>query len=467
MPEQFLHGIEVVEIDNGSRPIQTVRSSVIGLVGTAPKGPVNTPTLIAGSRTEAVNIFGAGIGTIPDALDAIFDQAGAMVVVINVLDPATHKTAVAPVAYSFDTVTETLEVAHDYILNPVVKNTGDTVTYVLNTDYTFDSDTGVFTRITTGAIGSGESVNIGYDRPDASLVTTADVQGGVDAGTGAYSGVHALLAAESTLGVVPKLLVAAGYTSDRPGSLANPVVSDMLGIADSLRAIIIADGTNTNDADALTYRGDWGSRRVYVVDPAVEVWDTATNSSISQPASARVAGMIAKSDNERGFWWSPSNREMYGIVGTTRAVDFALDDPNARANYLNENEVATIIRKEGYRLWGNRTTSSDPKWAFLSVVRTADMINESLLKAHLWAVDRNITKTYLEDVTEGVNAYLRSLTAQGAILGGKCWADPELNTPANISAGKVYFDFDFSPNYPAEHITFRSHLVNDYIEEII
>jgi len=466
MPEQFLHGIEVVEIDEGARPIQTVRSSVIGLVGAAPKGPVNVPTLIVGSRTEAVKQFGLDIGTIPDALDAIFDMAGAVVVVINVLDPATHKAAVASTAYTLDATKNTLEVAHDYILNEVVKSEDNVTTYVIDTDYTFDSDTGVFTRVSTGSIAAGATLNIAYDRPDASLVTSADVLGGVDGGTGAYTGVHALLAAESVVHVAPKLLCAPGYTSDRPGGLVNPVVAEMLGIADQLRSAIIADGPNTNDADAITYRNDYGSRRVYVVDPATKVWDTDSNSAVSQPASARVCGLIAKSDNERGFWWSPSNREMYGIVGTDRAVDFTLGDPNSRANYLNENEVATIIRKEGYRIWGNRTCSSDPKWAFLSVVRTADMINESLLKAHMWAVDRNITKTYLEDVTEGVNAYLRHLKNIGAILGGECWVDPELNTPTEIAAGKVYFDFDFTPPSPAEKITFRSHMVNDYIESI-
>jgi uncharacterized protein len=66
-----------------------------------------------------------------------------------------------------------------------------------------------------------------------------------------------------------------------------------------------------------------------------------------------------------------------------------------------------------------------------------------------------------------VNAYLRFLTSLGAILGGKCWADPDLNTPDQIAQGKVYFNFDFTPPYPAEHITFRSHLVNDYLTEIV
>lgn len=83
---EFLHGVEIIELDNGTRPIKTVKSSVIGLVGTAPKGPVNVPTLIMGSKKDAVETF----GPIPQALDAIFNQTGAMVVVINVADPEYH-----------------------------------------------------------------------------------------------------------------------------------------------------------------------------------------------------------------------------------------------------------------------------------------------------------------------------------------------------------------------------------------
>lgn len=386
MPGQFLHGVEVVELNGGARPIRTVKSSVIGIVGTAPtanaeKFPINTPVLVTGSRTEAAELGTSG--TLPPAIDGIFDQAGAMIVVIRVDEDA------------------------DAAQQP------------------------------------------------------ANVIGGVDAATGQYQGVQALLSAESVLGVAPKILIVPGFTDQQA------VVSEMLGIADRLRAVIIADGPSTNDADAIAYRQNFSSGRVYIVDPAARVFDTVSASEVNQPMSSRVAGLIARSDNERGFWWSPSNQEVYGIVGTERAIDFTLGDSNARANYLNENEVATVIQKTGFRLWGNRTCSSDPKWAFLSVRRTADMINESLLRAHLWAVDQNITKTYIEDVTEGVNAYLRDLQAIGAIIGGQCWADPELNTPSNISQGKVFFDFDFTPPYPAEHVTFRSSLVNDYLEEIL
>lgn len=407
MPEQFLHGVEVVEIDSGPRPIRTVKSSVIGIVGTAPDAdaaayPLDTPVLVAGSRAEAAKLdtTGAAKGTLPAALDGILDQIGALVVVVRVAE----STDPAPAT--------------------------------------------------------------------AAAETLANVLGGVDAATGAYTGVHALLAARTALDVTPRILCAPGFTHQRPEdpqaagtTLANPVVAELLGIAERLRAVVIADGPNGTDADALASRADWGSPRIYLVDPWAKVMKGTA--IVSEPLSARVAGLIAKTDNDRGFWWSPSNQVLNGIIGLGRPVDFTLGDANCRANHLNENDVATVIREDGFRLWGNRTCSDDPKWAFLSVRRTADMINDSLLRAHLWAVDRNITKTFLEDVTEGVNAYLRSLKAQGAILGGRCWPDPDLNSPANIAAGKVYFNFDFTPPYPAEHITFRSHLVNDYIAEIV
>ena len=395
MSDIFLHGIQNVTVDDGSRPITTVRSSTIGIIGSAPDAdpllfPLNKPVLIAGSRLVAAKL--GEMGSLPQAIDSIFDQIGAVLVVVRIEEGETE------------------------------------------------------------------------------AATLANVLGGVDANTGTYEGVHAFLAAENIVGFVPKILIAPSFTHTRTATVdptpatSNPVVAELSGIAERLKAVIIADGPNTNDADAIAYSKDFGSKRIFLVDP--KVLKTVDGETSQEWSSACVAGLIAKSDNERGWWWSPSNQEINGIIGTSRAIDFAMGDASCRANLLNENNVATIIRQNGYRLWGNRTLSSDKKWAFLCVVRTADMIDESLKAAHLWAVDRGITKTYVSDVIEGVNAYLRHLTNIGAILGGSCWADPELNSADQIAQGKVYFDFDFTPVYPAEHIIFRSHLVNDYIKEI-
>jgi phage tail sheath protein FI len=73
----------------------------------------------------------------------------------------------------------------------------------------------------------------------------------------------------------------------------------------------------------------------------------------------------------------------------------------------------------------------------------------------------------MDDVVEGVNGFIANLVAQGALLGGRCWADPDLNTPTSIQNGQVWFNFDFTPPYPAERVTFRSHLTNEYIAEAL
>jgi phage tail sheath protein FI len=144
-----------------------------------------------------------------------------------------------------------------------------------------------------------------------------------------------------------------------------------------------------------------------------------------------------------------------------------LGDSACKANYLNENGIATIVNQDGYRLWGNRTTSGEGAYKFLCVRRTADIISDSILRAHLWAVDRNVVKNYLTDVTESVNAFLATLKSQGAILQGKCFANKELNTAANIAEGKVFFDFSFTPAYPAEQVTFRAYLDNSDLESVL
>jgi hypothetical protein len=470
MSETFLHGVEVIQIDEGARSIQTVRSSVIGLIGTAPDAdaaafPLNTPVLIAGNRVEAAKLdtVGDGEGTLPEAIDAVFDQAGAVVIVVRVDEGADAAEAMANVIGGVDGATGAYEGVQCFLGAESV--VGFAPRILCAPGFTADRPKGV-SAVTVSNGGSGYT-----SAPE--VVFTGDGSGAEAVATVAEGVVTAVTVTKGGYGytTAPTVTFTGGGGTGAAAtasiaSVANPVVAELLGIADRLRAVIIADGPDTNDADAIEWAGDFGSKRVYVVDPGVKVLD-ADGDIVTQPASARVAGIIAKSDAERGFWWSPSNREIYGIVGTTRDVDFALGDANARANLLNEANVATIIRQDGYRLWGNRTLSSDSKWAFLSVVRTADMINESLLRAHLWAVDRNITRTYLADVVEGVNAYLAHLKAIGAILGGRCWADKELNTPTELAAGRVYFDFDFTPPAPAEHVTFRSRLVNDYFEEVI
>lgn len=470
--EQFLHGVEVIDIDGGARPISTVKSSVIGIVGTAPDAdplayPLNTPVLVAGSRIEAakLDMTGLGLGTLPSALDSIFDQCGAVVIVVRVAKEATESATLANMLGGVDPVTGQYKGVH--ALRAAQSALGYQPRLLCAPGFTH-------LRVTGGVVTLSGAAGSGYTDGSYALAASGGTGGSGAAATVTIAGgvvtKRTITNSGSGYSVAPTFtLSGAGAGTGATfvpglGNAGNAVVAELVGIADRLKATIFADGPSTNDAAAIAYAGDFGSKRVFVIDP--KVLKTENGVLVTQFASAGAAGIQARIDNDLGFWWSPSNQLFNGIQGTERPIDFTLGDANSRANMLNEKKVATIIREDGYRLWGNRTLSSDPKWAFLCVVRTADIINDSLLRAHLWAVDRGITKNYMTEVVEGVNAYLRHLTAIGAILGGKCYADPDLNTPLQIAQGKVYFDFDFTPVYPAEHITFRSHLVNDYIKEI-
>ncbi len=93
MAEQFLHGCEVAD---GIRPIRTVKSSVIGVIGTAPDAtdadfPYHTPVLLANNQRKAAKL--GKEGTLFDAVSAIYTQTGATIVVVRVPEGAdTNET---------------------------------------------------------------------------------------------------------------------------------------------------------------------------------------------------------------------------------------------------------------------------------------------------------------------------------------------------------------------------------------
>lgn len=387
MPESFLHGIETVQIDDGIRPISTVKSSIIGIVGTAADAdplvyPLNTPVLVTGPRMAA--LLGAA-GTLQDAYSAVYAQGVSTIVIVR------------------------------------------------------------------AAVGADDTE------------TLSNVVGDETLQTGAW----ALLLAGSVTGQTPRILAAPGWAMPAAPAAIAPVVSVLLSVAARSRAVVIADGPNTTEADAITYAGNFGHDRLYLVDPGVTVYDAVSAGYVTRPASGYVAGILSRMDNERGFWWSPSNQIVEGITGTARPITFAISSTETEANRLNEAKIATIVRESGFRLWGNRSLATDPLWAFLPVRRTADMIYESIEQGMLWAMDRPFSQQLLLDLRDGVQSYLNELNARGAILGGKVWLDPELNTETTLKAGKLYLDFDIEPPAPLEHLTFRAHREGSYYEELV
>lgn len=296
----------------------------------------------------------------------------------------------------------------------------------------------------------------------AAGVTDADTLAalaGINAAT--RTGIQALLDAASTLGYRPRLIIAPGWSSHAT------VASELISVATKLGAMAILDGPNTTDADAVTYAGTFGGQRAYMVDPAVVITDPVTGGPLTLGASASTAGLIAATDANIGWWASPSDQAFLGVIGTSRPIDYNYGDTTCRAQLLNNALVATVVNDGGYRLWGNRTLSGDPKWSFITRVRSVDMIGAAIQSAQRFITDKGITPTYVHDVTEMVADFMRSIRKRGGIIDFSVAPDPDLNTDANIENGKIYWRVRFTDVPPAENPNFVIEVTNQWISEVL
>lgn len=283
------------------------------------------------------------------------------------------------------------------------------------------------------------------------------------------TGVHAFKGAESHLGVKPRLLIAPGYTDMRVDDDPNPVVVELVGVAERLRGMIIADADATSQAAAIAWRADFPTqKRIYAVTPMGKVFESG--SYVSRPLSGRVAALFNKRWKEKGGpYFSPSNQVIGGIGGTSRVVTYYNGELDHEANFLNERGLATVIEQN--LLWGNRTLgynaqagTGDPNDMFVNVVITTDAIHESIVAAFRWAMAQNMSAHLGVAIIESVETFLRSLRAVGAIIGGRAWFDRSVNSYADLQSGILRVEFDHEPAAPLENLIFGSHRNPKYYE---
>lgn len=464
----FLHGIETTTTRIAGVPVTTVRSGVIGLVGIAPIGAKNTLKII-NSPTEAVNTFGAELTgfSIPQALKNIYDQGSATVVVLNVYDEATHAVSVAA---------ETQVVANGKVktaFQPVgttftVTNTAGTTTYVDGTDYTRD----VFGNVTilSSAISNGASLKITYKKLDAAALTAAHIIGTAGA---TPTGIQAFVNTKPLFGFDPKILIAPGHLS-----LAG-VPEALIVAAEKYRGVCILEAPNATDySTAIAGRGasgtvpGWktGNKRAILCWPNWKAVNSGTGITETRPASQFLAGLMANLDNTAGFWFSPSNREVKGVIEPEVPVTFGLSDQTSQANLLNAAGIVTCINAGGFKTWGNRNASypaSTDVETFIPVLRTSSTIDESVETATLQYLDKPITQGWIDAIRNTVDGYLNTLFGRGAVLGGKCSYDTAKNPPIELAAGHVTFDVEYLPPIPGERITFDRFLNINYLNSLV
>lgn len=466
----FLHGVETIVKTVGGVPVTVVRSAVVGLVGIAPKGPNGSTLTLISSPQEAVDTFGSELTgfSIPQALKAVFNQGSGVAIVVNVYDETTHST---------DVTAETQVVAAGKAktaFEPVgttftVTNSGGTTTYVLGTDYSRD-DFGNIIVLNPTSIANGASIKVTYKKLNVAAVTAAHIIG--TAGS-APTGIETLALANAKYGFDAKILIAPTHLG------LTGVCEALLVAANKYRAVTIFDApTATSYATAIAGRGSsgtingWktGDKRAILAWPNWKVVNAGTGVTEVRPASQYLAGVICAVDTNEGYWNSPSNHQVLGVVEPEVLVTFALNDQNCQANLLNAAGITTAINAGGFRTWGNRSaaypTSTAPE-QFIPVLRTSDTIDVSVELAMLQYIDKPLNQALLDAVRATVNGFLNTLAGRGAIIDGKCLYIPAKNPALELAAGHVVFDIDYMPPVPGERITFDRFINIAYLANLV
>ena len=395
----YLHGIEIKE---GAKKtvITTGDTSVIALIGTAPQGAANEIKLIntleAGKAEFGEDIAGF---TIPSALNVIFSNINAKVLVVNVL--ANEKA------------------------NALLEN-------------------GKMIRTEEGELSTGIYKN--------TLPSAADYTAEIVAGIAMVENTGNLL------GVKPNIIIVPGY------SQLQAVSAKMVQVAEKLNGFAIIDMAAASVQAALTARTSGAyniaSQAAVLCYPVVNRFNAHESINTEIGLSVFWAASKATRDAEKGYWISPSNTELEGIMGLTTEISSSLTDPAADTNLLNGAGIVTVFRKPGAgtRLWGNWTaafpTEKTPDCMIAPrAVRMA--IREALIDATLNYVDKTPTQIAIDMVTEDVNEFLRGLAGKDAIIDGECRFDAEKNTPAEIAQGRLTFVLAVKYQSSLECLTFE------------
>lgn len=381
MATDYHHGVRVLEINEGSRPIRTISTAVIGMVCTAEDAdaaafPLNKPVLL----TDVVSAVGkAGTkGTLARSLKAIAAQTKPITIVVRVEE--------------------------------------------------------------------------GQD----AAATAANVIGTTTA-AGQKTGLQALLAAQSAFGVKPRILGAPGLDNLAVGT-------ELASIAQKLRGFAYISAFDCKTKEEVTaYRAGFSQREVMIIWPDFINFDTVAKVDVDAPAVAYALGLRAKIDAETGWHKTLSNVGVNGVTGITIPVFWDLQDPATDAGYLNEQDVTTLIRSNGYRFWGSRTCSDDPLFAFESYTRTAQVLADTMAEAHMWAVDKDMHPSLVRDILEGLNAKFRELVNAGYLIGAEAWFDASANTAETLKAGKLTIDYAYTPVPPLENMMLRQRITDQYL----
>ncbi len=175
------------------------------------------------------------------------------------------------------------------------------------------------------------------------------------------------------------------------------------------------------------------------------------------PPSGYVAGIYARSDTEKGVHKAPANEIIRG------SLEISLTITKGEQDVLNPKGINCIraFLGRGIRVWGARTTASDPLWKYVNVRRLFLYLEESIEEGTQWVVFESSDVKLWARVRQTVSQFLTRVWKDGALMGStpeeaffvKC--DRTTMTQDDIDNGRLIVLIGVAPVKPAEFVIFR------------
>lgn len=465
------HGFNLTEATTSvSAPVQ-VSSGLQIIVGTAPvnqlanpAAAVNTPLYVS-TYKEAVAAVGWSSDfakyTLCEAISTNFQVVGtAPIVVINVLDPKNkkHITALDETSVQVNDGVAEIDKVGILLEKLVVKK--DTTTLTADVDYiaSFNDDGTVSLALINGGAGDGATtLTVSGSILDASKVTADDIVGGVNAATGAETGLEVVRQVYPKLSKAPGILLAPRFSKNAQVCAALQAKCRKInGLFNAVCFIDLdcsADGAQkyTDVAEQKT-KQTATSREAYALWLYVKVGETVYSGS-SMAAAATVYNDSQNGDRPVA---SPSNVTIPISAACLEDGTEVLMDQE-QGTFLNDLGIATFIRSgTDFVIWGNETAAypknTDPKDMFLCIRRFFNYAWTSFVLDNMSKLDKPMNPKRLQSIIDSENMKGSKYVSEEACASYRMVADTEKNTAAELVAGHYHFYLYCTPFPPLKQV---------------
>ncbi len=186
-------------------------------------------------------------------------------------------------------------------------------------------------------------------------------------------------------------------------------------------------------------------------------WVIPSTGNAPIPPCGHVAGVVARCDVAQGVFRAPANEVLNGVV------DLALFLQPHDLTALNNDGVngLQVFAQRGIRIWGARTTSTDPQNRYVNVRRTVSTLARTIHAGLQWVVFEPNAPELWATIERDVRVLLESLWRKGWFRGATMdeaffvLCDERNNTAETRDAGQIVLEIGLSPLRPAEFVTIR------------